>query len=134
MNRIGRFFLGWVIVVAMAISCSKSEEPAPVVGCTVTFKGKPVTLPDLVCEEFQGVPSVTATNLPGEQELILQKSDAIQSISFVISGDANSQYRSTFTTVEPTVTISGKTWTFNGTVANDVGDTGAISGTCTCPN
>jgi hypothetical protein len=134
MKRLGRFFVGSMVFLAMAVACSKDEEPTPTVGCTVTFKGSTVALPDIVCEDFQGLPSVVATNLPGEQELILQKNDSIQTISFVVSGDADSNYRSLFATTPPTVTISGKTWTFSGTLVNNTGDTGSITGTCTCSN
>lgn len=135
MNKVGKVSSVFLFLVMLGFSCSKTETPAPVVGCTVTFKGKQVQLPDISCDEFQpGSLTVSGTNLPNEQELTLIKSDAIQAVNFVISADPDSFYSSTFSGSTPTITIAGKTWTFSGVIENGNGDSGSISGTCNCPN
>lgn len=135
MNKFARNAFVGLFLLGASLSCSKSEDPAPTVGCEVTFKGIKVSLLDLICGTSLGYPSVNATNLPAEQELGLINGDAaLQSISFVTSGDPDSYYSSTFSSSPPSITVSGKTWTFSGTLTNSTGDSGAISGTCTCAN
>jgi hypothetical protein len=53
---------------------------------------------------------------------------------FTDASDVNTLYSSVGLLTEPTITISGKTWTFSAQVANsmDGTDVGTISGTCTC--
>lgn len=133
MMKQNSFFL-MVIVILIGLSCSKSDDPASAKGCQVTFKSTNVSLPDLVCTEISGSPSASATNLPGEQELALVNGATIKNISFVVSGDPDSYYSSTFASTPPTITIDGKKWTFSGTLVNNLGDSGTISGTCTCSN
>ena len=134
MKKLTKNVIVGLCLLGVSLSCSKSADPAPTVGCNVTFKGIKVTLLDLICGTSLGNPSVNATNLPQEQELGLINSDALKSISFVTSGDPDSYYSSTFVGTAPTITVSGMTWTFSGTLANSTGDPGAITGTCTCAN
>ncbi|MDZ4714901.1 MAG: hypothetical protein SH819_05470 [Cytophagales bacterium] len=135
MNSIGKISSVLVILVVLGVSCSKTATVTPTKGCNITFKGKPLNLPDVSCDEFQpGEFSVTATNAPGEQELTLLKNSSRQTINFVLSGDPSSFYSTTFSATPPTVTVSGLVWTFSGAVENGSGDSGSISGTCTCPN
>lgn len=135
MKNVGWTVSIWLVLVMIGFSCGSSSAPAPVKGCTVVFKGKAVNLPNITCDEFKpGEFSVASTNEPLEQEVNLVKSDTLQTIVFFVSLDPGSRYSSTFSNSPSTVTISGKTWTFNGVVENGSGDSGSISGTCNCPN
>ena len=114
----------------LALSCSKDKEPAPV-GCSFTFKGSSFSLLSLGCD---GTFSVSAANDELSQELTLINSDTLKSISLVVSPDPESYYSSILVSTPPTITIAGKIWTFSGTIVNGTGDSGAVSGSCTCAN
>jgi hypothetical protein len=135
MKRIN--FLLLAIVALMA--CSKSSDPtvpAAAVGCTITFKGTSYPLNTATCTTNGAEQYLVGTNVgvATAPRVSLGKDTGVGDyITFFVDGsDVNTLYNSV---AAPTITISGKTWTFSGTLENlGTADTGAISGTCTCAN
>jgi hypothetical protein len=132
MKRINLFSLALVALVA----CSKSSDPAPAatVGCTITFKGTSYPVNTATCTTVGAEQYLVGTNVgvATAPRVSLGKDTGVGDyITFFIDGsDPNTLYNSV---AAPTVTISGKTWTFSGTLENlGTADTGTISGTCTC--
>lgn len=133
--RKGRLYAtGSLVLLLLIFSCSKKSDPVPTTGCNFTFQGAGYILPTITCGEFNGVQSVTATNATETQEITLLSETGNQRISFAKSvTDLTSYYSSGFG-APPTITISGQTWTFSGIIENTNGDSGTISGKCTCTN
>jgi len=132
-----KFFALALIVFA---SCSKSSDPAPAAspGCSVVLKGTTYALTSAVCtvtgaeQYLVGDNTASPTTTP---RISMGKGTGVGDYLtfFTNSSDANTLY-SSIGLVAPTITISGKTWTFSAAVANLANplDTGTITGTCTC--
>lgn len=133
--RKDNYYLKVLLFLLLSIfSCSKKSDPVATTGCIFTFQGASYTLPTITCGVFNGVQSVTATNTTQSQEIDLLSETGNQRITFIkLVSDLNSYYSSGLAT-PPTITISGLTWTFSGMVENTNGDSGTISGKCTCTN
>lgn len=132
--RKGNYYSKGLLFLVLAVfACSKTSDPATT-GCSFTFQGGSYSLPTATCDVFNGTPSATATNSTQTQEISLLAETGNHRISFVKSvADLNSYYSSALAS-PATITISGQTWTFSGTLENGNGDSGNISGKCTCPN
>lgn len=138
MKRINLLSLALIALVA----CSKSSDPAatPSAGCTVTFKGTSYPLNTATCSTIGAEQFLTGLNLgvATSPTLSLGKGTGVGDYItfFTNSSDVNTLYSSVGLVTAPTITItnSGKTWTFSGTLENSVNssDSGTITGTCTC--
>lgn len=127
-----------IVILMLAFSCSKSSDPSANAGagCTFTFKGTSYTMANSVCGTASGTQTVAAVS--NNQALNLYKYGAIgaagDQILFTLNMKTGESYSSLGSTPS-TITVSGKTWTFSGTLENDDdGTTGQISGKCTCSN
>jgi hypothetical protein len=126
-----------VSILALFLQCSKdTPAPAPATGCTFTFKGTSYNLQNSICSNDAGGKINAATNTIPSSLLTLYKDGATDGIVFALdalnSNDDN-VYNSFGTGGSYSITISGTTWTFSGTLisVNEM-DSGTISGTCGC--
>ena len=113
----------------------KKDDPVP--PCKFSFKGTAYNLAIATCEESSGemyLYGQDATSNPSRQLTIIKgTTTATDQLQFIlIMSDLDTYYTTVNNASTPTITISGKTWTFSGTVENTSGDTGDITGTCTC--
>lgn len=132
-----------LIVLALALGCSKSDDPAPGTttgGCTVSFKGATHTFTVAVCVDATGgstVDGLSATDGTASKSFIIARDSAdptSNSLSFSLDLAGGDVYvAADGITSQPTITRSNKSWTFSGTATNGT-DSGAISGNCTCTN
>jgi hypothetical protein len=131
-----------LLVIAFALGCSK-DEPAPAaatVGCSVLFKGTTHTFTIAVCVDAglgSTIDGLSATETTATKAFVIARDTADPtanslSLNLDLTG-ANLYIAADGITSQPTITRSGKSWTFSGTASNGT-DSGAISGTCTCSN
>lgn len=129
-----------VAISMLGFQCSKSDSAGtPAGGCTFTFKGTSYSLSGSVCgtDAASGTMTNAASNIGGAQLLALYSGGTIGK-QIVLSLDINDlSGGSVYTSVggsTPSVSISGTTWNFSGTLINenDPTNTGEISGKCTC--
>ncbi len=138
--------LFYLFLMAAALGCSKSDDATPAAsttgGCTVSFKGTTHTFASAICVDgtVAGQPSVdglTATDATASKVFIIARdSDDPASNSLSLSLDltgTGTYVVAEGITSQPTITRSGKSWTFSGTASNGT-DSGALSGNCTCSN
>ncbi len=135
MNR-KRLLVSKMLLFCLILAACKSSDPAPV-ACKITFKGKNYGLSLATCETDateQYMNGADANPNPSQTLTIIKSTNAaIDQIEFIGSvSDLDTYYSTIKNASTPTITISGKTWTFSGTVENTIGDKGEISGTCTC--
>lgn len=132
-----------LLVLALALGCSKSDDPAPGTttgGCNVSFKGTTYTFTVAICVDATGgstVDGLSATDGTASKSFIIARDTADPtsnslSLSLDLTG-GNVYVAAEGITSQPSITRSGKSWTFNGTATNGT-DSGAITGNCTCTN
>lgn len=119
------------ITLALGLQCSKKDDPAAAAatGCTFTFKGTSYTFDTATCLETDPGEFGLGSNSSSATEILTLVGGTSEGITFTGGGDVYSDSGGT-----ATVSISGSTWTFNGTILNGDGDSQAISGKCTCSN
>jgi hypothetical protein len=123
----------FIITLMFLFSCKKSEDPAASAGCTVTFKGTNYSLSTVACGTASGTQTLGGT--AANQLLNVYKGGVLgDQVTFTLNIKTGDSYSTIDSGITPTVTISGKTWTFSGTVENDDGIDAQISGKCTCMN
>lgn len=133
-----RFAFGAILVLLLGTQCSKDDDAAsttPTGGCSFTFKGTAYTLAISVCDFSPGGNLNSATNLTANQLLSLNEGSGATDgivLSLDALGTSPDPYSSFNSGGSHSISISGSKWTFSGTLVNDNGDSGAISGTCTC--
>lgn len=123
-------------LIGALIACSTSDVVSPLVAavssgsCSVTFKSTSYSLPIVSCFSSGTSEGASGTNA-NSQSVTLSRdtSDPTQKSIIFIPTAGGGSYVSTPT---PTISVSGKVWTFSGAMMNGSGDTGNISGTCTC--
>ncbi len=124
-----------IIALMLLFSCKKSDDPASSAGggCSLTFKGSSYTLSAVACGTASGTQTLSGT---GSNQLVtLYKGGVIgDQVTFTLNIKTGDTYSTIDSGITPKITISGKTWTFSGTVENDDGIDAQISGTCTCMN
>ena len=106
-------------IIAFALSCGKSSDPKAATGCNFTFKGKNYSIATAGCDKG----TISAYN--GTWLITMIPSDG--SIGFDDGTSTTSTYVATTTLIK-----NGSTVSFNTTVTNNDGDSGVISGKCTC--
>ena len=123
-----------IAATLLLVNCSKSTDPASsAANCTFTFKGTTYSMAGPVCITLGTDQELNAGNGTSGQVLGLNKSGSSNEINFSTNAsDLNALYDSNLAGINPTITVSGKVWTFSGTLENSNGDSGTISGTCTC--
>ena len=129
-----------ILMMALFIAACSKSNPTPAAatgGCTVSFKGSSIKLATAICVSVLGVEGLTAieggTSNVG---LVIARDASYPSGSSVTFTDSSNDTYSASEGVTsiPTITVSGKSWTFSGSAMNGAGDTQSISGTCTCTN
>ncbi|MBL7850052.1 MAG: hypothetical protein JNN04_04060 [Cyclobacteriaceae bacterium] len=138
--------LFYLFLMAAALGCSKSDDstPAPNAsgGCTVSFKGTTYSFTSAICVDgsLSGQPTIdglTATDATATKAFIIARDSAdptSNSVSLNLNVSGSDVYvAAEGITSQPTITRSGKNWTFSGTASNGT-DSGPISGSCTCSN
>lgn len=123
-----------LVLLALLLSNCDESDPVTASSCSFTFKGSSVSLPNVVCGTPQpGVQTVSSSNTSGSQLLGLTKGNGVNAIVWtpVVSASATTYFAD-----NASITISGNTWSFSGTLenVNNGSDTGTISGKCTCKN
>ena len=124
------------IVCTVLFNCGKSSSPIPVAGCKFTFKGTSYSYAAAICGPGSGGDTLGGVSTNGTELLSMIKGTVtFISLAFdALSGTPN-VYESAAAAVDPTITISGKTWTFSGTLVNTTtAESAEISGTCNCTN
>ncbi len=122
--------------ILLLIACSKSADPVAK-ACKFTFKGTSFTLTLATCEVVASENYMYGQDVADNptQTLTITKGTnvAVDQVEFVGNvSDLDTYYSTIKNASSPSITISGKAWTFSGTVENTIGDKGEISGTCTC--
>lgn len=135
-KRSVRYLIGILAILLVSVQCSKKEDPAPATpGCSFTFKGTSYSMQISICDDdaTNGGKINTAANLTATYGLTLTDGGAANGIVFTDVANLTS-YTSFEAGGSHTITISGTTWTFSGTLKNvdDNSNSGTISGTCTC--
>lgn len=130
-----KYLVGILSILLVSVQCSKKEDPAPTPGCNFTFKGTSYTFQVSVCDDNPTIGGQfnSGTNLTATYALLLTKDGSADGIVFTDVASLTA-YGSSVTGGSHTITISGNTWTFSGTLVSSIDNTitGAISGTCTC--
>ena len=127
-------------MMALFVAGYNKSDPTPAAatsGCTVSFKGASIKLATAICTSLLDVEGLTAIEGgTSDVGLVISRDTNDPSGSSVIFTDSsNDTYvASEGATSIPTITVSGKSWTFSGSAMNGAGDTQSISGTCTCSN
>jgi hypothetical protein len=120
------------LLLFVAVSCKK-DDPAVAGGCSFTFKGTSYSTSAAVCGTASGTQTVVGSGT--NQLLSVYKGGVIgDEIAFALNIKSGDTYSTIDSGITPTITVSGKTWTFSGTAENDDGVQGQISGRCTCTN
>lgn len=123
------------IGLVLGTRCS-TESVVPQLGCSFTFKGSSYSLPISVCgdNDTAGGQVNSSTTVGAGELLVLTKGGATDGIVFTTHamGTTPIVYNSFNLSGTYTISISGTKWTFSGNLTNDTGDSGAISGSCTC--
>jgi hypothetical protein len=123
----------FLILLILAIACGSEEENSSM-ACSFSFDGINYVHDFATCGFSGATEILTSTNGAGTQLITIAKGGGIDdAIIFSPSVGSVPVYHSSS---PPTITISGKKWTFSGAMENV--DTGAaagdISGNCTCQN
>jgi hypothetical protein len=137
MNRLKFLSLALIVLVG----CSKSSDPAatPTAGCSVKLKGTTYALSTAACTTNGAEQYLAASNAGTATSPAVSLGKGVAVVGdyitfFTNSSDPNTLYTSIGALTAPSITISGKTWTFTAAVfnSNDPTDIGTIEGTCTC--
>ena len=134
-----RRILTTLALIGLLVACSKSSDPAASTECNITFKGTKYAISDIaICVTLGTAESIGGgTGSTGVTINISRQTDDATAnvVIFSIGTGANDNYfASDGLPSTPAINVSGKTWTYSGTAANAVGDSGTFSGTCTCKN
>lgn len=127
----------YLLIILVAIGCGK-DNATPSTSCSVTFKGTTYSLLPLTCTTIGTTETLQAAGSDGSSLAITKDSDLPDGNTIIFDTDSGGGSLTTEYTVSvplgntPTISVSGNKWTFSGTAKNSSGDTGEISGSCTC--
>ncbi len=130
-------FVVLLSIISILLTDCGSDSPAAISeACKFTFKGISYSYTNALCSTVSGQQQLGGQNLDAKAFVALTYSSNVKGIIFAsdaLNPDITARGKATYTNLtNPSITISGKTWTFSGTLKNDLNDSGTISGTCNC--
>jgi hypothetical protein len=137
--KLNQRILATMLLIGLLAACSKSSDPAASTNCSITFKGTKYEITDIaVCtvigtaEGIGGGTGSTGVTINITRDTADPDSNTV--LFSTGTGSSNTYLSSDLVSTIPTITVSGKTWTYSGHATNSMGDEGDFTGTCTCKN